>query len=89
MQKIDLGELRRKGEKPESALQTYFVDQIDPFLTWKDIRWLQSLTSLPVIVKGIMTTEDALDALKWGVSGIVVSNHGGRQLDSCSATVSC
>jgi isopentenyl diphosphate isomerase/L-lactate dehydrogenase-like FMN-dependent dehydrogenase len=52
-------------------------------LTWETVDWLRSLTSLPVILKGILTAEDALLALEHGVSGIVVSNHGGRQLDSC------
>lgn len=51
-------------------------------LTWKDVDWLKSITSLPILVKGILTAEDALLALEHGVSGIVVSNHGGRQLDS-------
>lgn len=51
-------------------------------LTWQDVDWLRSMTSLPVLVKGILTAEDALLALEHGVSGIVVSNHGGRQLDS-------
>lgn len=52
-------------------------------LTWETVDWLRSLTSLPIILKGILTAEDALLALEHGVSGIVVSNHGGRQLDSC------
>jgi isopentenyl diphosphate isomerase/L-lactate dehydrogenase-like FMN-dependent dehydrogenase len=46
------------------------------------VDWLRSITSLPVLVKGILAAEDALLALEHGVSGIVVSNHGGRQLDS-------
>jgi isopentenyl diphosphate isomerase/L-lactate dehydrogenase-like FMN-dependent dehydrogenase len=50
-------------------------------LTWKDVDWLCSITSLPILVKGVLTAEDALLALEHGVSGIVVSNHGGRQLD--------
>ena len=51
-------------------------------LTWSDVDWLRSITSLPILLKGILTAEDALLALEHGVSGIVVSNHGGRQLDS-------
>lgn len=50
-------------------------------VTWNDVDWLQSITSLPILVKGILTAEDALLALEHGVSGIIVSNHGGRQLD--------
>ena len=55
--------------------------------TWKDIDWLRSLTSLPVLVKGIMTAEDAERAVASGVAGIVVSNHGGRTLDTVPATI--
>jgi 4-hydroxymandelate oxidase len=51
-------------------------------VTWQDVAWLCSITSLPVLVKGVLTAEDAVQALEYGVSGIVVSNHGGRQLDS-------
>jgi 4-hydroxymandelate oxidase len=51
-------------------------------ITWQDVAWLRSITSLPIMLKGILTAEDALLALEHGVSGIVVSNHGGRQLDS-------
>lgn len=52
-------------------------------LTWETVDWLRSITSLPIVLKGILTAEDALLAIEHGVSGIVVSNHGGRQLDSC------
>jgi isopentenyl diphosphate isomerase/L-lactate dehydrogenase-like FMN-dependent dehydrogenase len=49
--------------------------------------WLRSITDLPIIVKGIMTGEDAELAIQHGVSAVFVSNHGGRQLDGCLATV--
>jgi isopentenyl diphosphate isomerase/L-lactate dehydrogenase-like FMN-dependent dehydrogenase len=51
-------------------------------LTWKILPWLHSITSLPILLKGILTAEDAQLALSYGVAGIIVSNHGGRQLDS-------
>ncbi len=51
------------------------------YATWKDIEWIHSLTSLPIVLKGILTAEDALLALEQGIAGIVISNHGGRQLD--------
>ena len=60
---------------------------IDPSLNWSDIDWLGSLTSLPLLVKGVMTAEDARLAAEHGVAGIVVSNHGGRQLDGAAATI--
>lgn len=56
-------------------------------VTWQDLDWLRSLSPLPLILKGILTAEDALLALEHGVQGIVVSNHGGRQLDGVAATI--
>ncbi|XP_038051627.1 hydroxyacid oxidase 1-like [Patiria miniata] len=56
-------------------------------LTWKDILWLRGITSLPVVIKGILTAEDASEAVKHGAAGILVSNHGGRQLDGVPATI--
>ena len=61
---------------------------IDSSLTWECIAWIKSITRLPVIVKGVLTGEDALLAVQHGVDGIMVSNHGGRQLDGVLATVS-
>lgn len=55
--------------------------------TWKDLEWLQSLTRLPVLVKGVMNPRDAARAVEQGVAGIVVSNHGGRTLDGLPATL--
>lgn len=56
-------------------------------LTWDVISWLRQQTSLPIILKGILTAEDAELAIAYNVAGIVVSNHGGRQLDSVSPTI--
>uniref|UniRef100_A0A8C6XSQ9 (S)-2-hydroxy-acid oxidase n=1 Tax=Naja naja TaxID=35670 RepID=A0A8C6XSQ9_NAJNA len=60
---------------------------IDPSINWNDITWLQSLTQLPIIIKGILTKEDAELAVRHGVQGIIVSNHGGRQLDGVLPTI--
>ncbi|XP_026767156.1 hydroxyacid oxidase 2 isoform X1 [Pangasianodon hypophthalmus] len=62
---------------------------LDPSISWKDIHWLQSLTRLPIVIKGILTKEDAELAVEHGVQGIIVSNHGGRQLDGGPATIDC
>jgi isopentenyl diphosphate isomerase/L-lactate dehydrogenase-like FMN-dependent dehydrogenase len=70
-----------------SAFAKYVKEMLDPAVTWRDLAWLRSLTSLPIVVKGIMTMEDAKIAVEHGVEGIVVSNHGGRQLDSTPATL--
>ncbi len=56
-------------------------------LTWASLALLRSLTSLPLVLKGIFTAEDALLAVKHGMDGIIVSNHGGRQLDGVSASI--
>ena len=71
----------------QSALAAAADMLIDPSLTWDVIDWLRSITGLPIVVKGIMTAEDARLAVDHGVSGIVVSNHGGRQLDGAPATI--
>jgi 4-hydroxymandelate oxidase len=55
--------------------------------TWETLDWLKTVTSLPILVKGILTAEDAHLALERGVAGIIVSNHGGRQLDSAIASI--
>ncbi|WP_330115015.1 alpha-hydroxy acid oxidase [Pseudomonas sp. JS3066] len=55
--------------------------------TWKDLEWLQSITRLPVLVKGVMNPLDAVRAVEHGVAGVVVSNHGGRTLDGLPATL--
>ena len=71
----------------DSGLAEYFANLIDPSLTWDAITWLRSLTKLPVLVKGIVRADDAARAVAAGASGIVVSNHGGRQLDASPATI--
>ncbi|KAF9363701.1 Hydroxyacid oxidase 1 [Mortierella sp. NVP85] len=76
-----------KVVKQESSLAAYVVSQIDPTLNWKDIEWIRSITKLPIVVKGVMTAEDAKLAADAGCQGILVSNHGGRQLDGVLATI--
>jgi len=70
-----------------SALAAAAVRLINPGMTWADVDWLRSLTNLPLLIKGILTPEDARLAVEHGVAGIVVSNHGGRQLDTVPATI--
>jgi isopentenyl diphosphate isomerase/L-lactate dehydrogenase-like FMN-dependent dehydrogenase len=60
---------------------------VDASLTWRDLEWLRSISSLPFLVKGILTAEDALLAVESGAEGVVVSNHGGRQLDGVAASL--
>lgn len=55
---------------------------IDPALSWKDIPWFKSITKMPIILKGVQCVEDVLRAVEAGCDGVVLSNHGGRQLDT-------
>jgi 4-hydroxymandelate oxidase len=71
----------------ESGLAAYFVSLLDASLTWDALAWLRSITKLPVLVKGIIRADDAVRAVEHGAAGIVVSNHGGRQLDASPATI--
>ncbi len=80
-----LGELPK--ELLDSGLAAYFATLLDPALTWRDIEWLRSITKLPLIIKGIVRADDAVRAVEHGADGIVVSNHGGRQLDTSPATI--
>jgi 4-hydroxymandelate oxidase len=64
-----------------------FLDLVDPSLSWKDIAWLRRHTKLPIVLKGILRADDAARAVDEGVDGIVVSNHGGRQLDGVLPTI--
>ena len=70
-----------------SGLAVYAASLIDPMLTWESVEWLRTITRLPVLVKGILTAEDAREAVALDVSGIIVSNHGGRQLDGVVAGI--
>ena len=60
---------------------------LDPGLTWKDIDWLRSLTRLPVLLKGVLNPDDADRGAAGGAAGSIVSNHGGRNLDTVPATI--
>ena len=71
----------------ESPMVRFIRQQIDPSLTWRDVKWFVKTVQMPVFVKGVLHPEDARLAAKCGVSGIIVSNHGGRQLDGAIATL--
>lgn len=76
---------------PPPMVAANFVDVVRSggrvSVTWETVDWLRSITSLPILLKGILTAEDALLALEHGVSGIIVSNHGGRQLDGVVTSI--
>ena len=79
--------LKQAQGKHVSALNDYIARNLDASLTWTDIKWLRQISRLPIIVKGIMTGEDAQSAVEAGVDGIVVSNHGARQVDTTASTI--
>jgi len=70
----------------DSGLARYVAEQLDPSLGWDDVAWLRDRSELPLVLKGIVRGDDAARAADLGVAGIVVSNHGGRQLDAGLAT---
>merc|ERR1719395_2702 len=73
---------RQKEKIPTSQGTTRAISSfIDPSLQWSDMPWFKSITKMPIILKGIQTGEDAVLAYEYGMDGMVVSNHGGRQLD--------
>jgi 4-hydroxymandelate oxidase len=75
------------GWGPGSSFMQYVHDLLDPGLTWESIAWLRSITKLPLLIKGILSPDDADRALAAGAAGLVVSNHGGRQLDGAIASI--
>nr|XP_023025404.1 hydroxyacid oxidase 1 [Leptinotarsa decemlineata] len=79
-------DINRKSEEG-SGLNTYSMSLFDPTLEWRDIHWLKSITRLPIVLKGILTAEDALLGAEAGVAAILVSNHGARQVDGTPASV--
>jgi lactate 2-monooxygenase len=83
-----LAGLGRPPEEDPAATARYFLSIFgNPALSWKDIRFIQESTDLPVILKGVVHPEDAREALESGVQGLVVSNHGGRQVDGAVAAL--
>ena len=76
-----------KGKDPNVAMTFAQQFQMSPSVTWRDLEWIASESGMPVILKGILTREDAALAVEHGVDAIIVSNHGGRQLDGVAASL--
>ncbi|KAM9243741.1 2-Hydroxyacid oxidase 2 isoform 1-T4 [Dugong dugon] len=76
-----------QSPKERDSIPHLQMSAIDPSICWNDLSWFQSITQLPIILKGILTKEDAELAVKHNVHGIIVSNHGGRQLDEVAASI--
>ncbi len=71
----------------ESAVAAHSAQQFKPGLSWRDVAWLRARTRLPLLLKGVLAAEDARLAVEHGIDGVVVSNHGGRQLDGAVPAV--
>ena len=81
------GPQARFPEASGSRLNAFIGREFDPSLSWEAVEWLRSITSLPILLKGVMTPEDASLAVDHGAAGVIVSNHGGRQLDGVEPTL--
>jgi len=75
------------AEAGSSAVQRHSLEQFDPSITWADLPWLRERTALPIVLKGIAHPDDARLAVDDGADAIIVSNHGGRQLDTMPAAI--
>ncbi|MGL1193213.1 FMN-dependent L-lactate dehydrogenase LldD [Vibrio parahaemolyticus] len=85
----DLGNISTYRGEP-TKLEDYIGwlgANFDPSISWKDLEWIRDFWDGPMVIKGILDEEDAKDAVRFGADGIVVSNHGGRQLDGVLSTV--
>jgi L-lactate dehydrogenase (cytochrome) len=76
-----------RGMENVTVLSKWTAEQFDPTLSWKDVEWIKSLWPGKLILKGILDVEDARIAAKTGAAAIVVSNHGGRQLDGAASSI--
>ena len=77
------------AEALKQGIRTFIDEQLERSLTWKDVEWLRSRWDGPLIVKGVQTVEDCRKAAEAGATAVMLSNHGGRQLDSSPAPVDC
>ena len=77
------------SERSTSSIIDFVNRQFDPSISWKDLEWLRQEWQGPLILKGILSAEDAKRARDIGVSAVMISNHGGRQLDTAPAPIDC
>ena len=77
-----------KGANSLGALLHWTTTALDPSVTWKDLEWVRSLWKGPLVIKGVLDPDDARNAVASGAEGLIVSNHGGRQLDAARSSIS-
>jgi isopentenyl diphosphate isomerase/L-lactate dehydrogenase-like FMN-dependent dehydrogenase len=83
----DLATPNIPGPLARQDFHSAIADIVDSKLTWRDLEWLRETSRLPVLLKGVLTSEDALLAVEHGAEGLIVSNHGGRQLDGVAPSL--
>jgi L-lactate dehydrogenase (cytochrome) len=86
----NFGNLREVVPDPDDldAYKAFIDSQFDPTVTWEDIAWLRSVWKGKILIKGVLEADDARAAVDTGADGIIVSNHGGRQLDGVASSIS-
>lgn len=85
--KVNGVDISKSGEGHRSMAGSIYSAMSDPSLSWKDIDWLLSFAKIPLLLKGVLNPDDADRAVKAGAGGIIVSNHGARNLDTVPATI--
>ncbi len=89
LEMVNLASSDRPSQRSDQSLLEYFNEQLDRSLTWKDVEWLASLWDGPLVIKGVQTVADCRNAVNAGATAVMLSNHGGRQLESSPAPVDC
>ena len=84
---VHLRGLDLKKSVPTHSMGGVYDPIFDPSFNWKDLEWLRTVAGVPVLLKGVLSPEDGKRAIDYGVDGIIVSNHGGRNLDLLPATI--
>jgi L-lactate dehydrogenase (cytochrome) len=89
LEMVNLAGSDRPSQSADMSLLEYFNSQLDRSLTWKDVEWLAKEWDGPLVVKGIQTVADCRNAANSGATAVMISNHGGRQLEAAPAPVDC
>jgi L-lactate dehydrogenase (cytochrome) len=89
LEMVNFKKTARRSHKKDMSPLEFFNSELDRSLTWKDVEWLQSIWGGPLVIKGVQTVADCRNAASAGATAVMLSNHGGRQLDSAPAPVDC
>ncbi len=89
LEMVNLATSDRPSQQSDTSLLQYFNDQLDRSLTWKDVEWLAAEWNGPLVIKGVQTVADCRNAANAGATAVMLSNHGGRQLEAAPAPVDC